>query len=109
MLAGRRVLMINFGRWRIAVVLAAASAGSVAGAQAPFSLAGKRVASAPASLVAQAPHGRAARAETVWSGEAGGYRWRWTTGDLTASRGGRTAFSALAFEKRTNQQLKDEA
>lgn len=58
----------------------------------------------------QLRHDRPAKNEIVWSGTSGGYRWKWTTADLAAFRPGavRASFSALGFEKRTNQQLKDE-
>jgi len=58
---------------------------------------------------AQTIHGKK-KLETVWSGTAGSFRWKWTTQDLTAASActGRTAFSALGFEKRTSPALKGE-
>lgn len=59
---------------------------------------------------AQTIHGKNKKTETVWTGTAGSFRWKWTTANLTAASAstGRTAFSALAFEKRTSTLLKDE-
>jgi len=60
-------------------------------------------------IEAQTIHGKK-KLETVWSGTAGSFRWKWTTQDLAAASAstGRTAFSALGFEKRTSPLLKDE-
>jgi hypothetical protein len=67
------------------------------------------IAAAAEPVGAQTIHGKK-KLETVWSGTAGSFRWKWTTQDLTAASAGtgRTVFSALAFEKRTSTLLKDE-
>lgn len=47
------------------------------------------------------PAGR--KAATIWTGQSGGYTWRWTTADLTAtpsSDAGHTAFSAKKVERK---------
>ena len=74
-----------------------------------FSIALVLACSACASF-GQSPHGRAAKSEAIWSGVSGGYRWQWTTMDLSAARaaGGKAVFSARAFERRTSQQLKEQ-
>lgn len=56
----------------------------------------------------QAPHRRAAKSATIWSGTSGGYRWKWTTSDLAAYRVGvdRPVFTAKAYEKHTSPLFK---
>ena len=63
----------------------------------------------PVTVSAQAPHRSASTPETIWSGTAGSFQWRWTTSELLArsSSTGREVFSAASFEKRSNPTLKE--
>ncbi len=47
---------------------------------------------------------------TIWTGQSGGYRWRWTTQDLTAtdSRTSRHVFSAAERKTRENKEIIDD-
>jgi len=66
--------------------------------------------SAPCRSQAPANHDANDKTHVIWTGASAGLFWKWTTADLTATATDSKTYtlSALGYEKRTSQMMKDE-